>query len=61
MMLYFFQWYLFLGNRPPKIHTQPSNKDIYFKPGETIEIDCVADGTPIPKYVLDHQPVVILL
>lgn len=34
-----------IPNRPPGIYIEP-NKDIYFKPGETVMMPCVGDGYP---------------
>lgn len=39
------------GNRPPSIYIEPANRDIYFKPGETVQIECVANGNPNPRYI----------
>ena len=36
-------------NRPPNIYAQPVKRDIYYKPGESVEILCIADGIPKPK------------
>jgi hypothetical protein len=35
-------------NRPPSIYYQPPDV-VYFKPGEAIELKCIADGMPLPK------------
>ncbi|XP_076113195.1 neuroglian-like [Mytilus galloprovincialis] len=36
-------------NRPPAIYIQPPF-DVYYKTGETVEMQCVADGVPNPIY-----------
>ncbi|KAL3853061.1 hypothetical protein ACJMK2_016641 [Sinanodonta woodiana] len=36
-------------NRPPSVFIQPPN-DVYYKPGETVELPCIADGIPKPIY-----------
>ncbi|XP_045166223.2 neuroglian-like isoform X1 [Mercenaria mercenaria] len=44
-------WTASAVNRPPNIYLQPLDKDIYYKPGESVEILCIADGIPKPKYL----------
>ncbi|XP_052085471.1 neuroglian-like isoform X2 [Mytilus californianus] len=36
-------------NRPPAVYIQPPF-DVYYKTGETVEMQCVADGVPTPIY-----------
>lgn len=38
---------IIVPNRPPAIYIQPPF-DVYYKTGETVEMQCVADGVPNP-------------
>ncbi|XP_060553930.1 neuroglian-like isoform X2 [Ruditapes philippinarum] len=49
---------VFAVNSPPKIYMQPTDRDIYYKPGESVEILCIADGIPKPKYIWRRNGVV---
>ncbi|KAH3827853.1 neuroglian-like isoform X2 [Dreissena polymorpha] len=55
MMIKAFTLFLSMGfivavNRPPNMVKHPAQRDIYFKPGESVEIACIADGIPKPQY-----------
>ncbi|XP_053377718.1 uncharacterized protein LOC123530345 [Mercenaria mercenaria] len=57
-MLFLFFVLCFYGNsliyavhRPPSIYIQPTDKDIYYKSGEKVEISCAAHGIPKPWYI----------
>lgn len=39
-------------NRPPNIYLQPTEQNVYYKPGESVELLCVANGIPKPVYVV---------
>ncbi|XP_060606385.1 neuroglian-like [Ruditapes philippinarum] len=49
---------VFAVNRPPNIYVQPTDRDIYYIPGESVEILCIADGIPKPKYIWRRNGVV---
>ncbi|XP_060563212.1 neuroglian-like isoform X2 [Ruditapes philippinarum] len=49
---------VFAVNRPPKIYMQPTDREIYYKPGESVEILCIANGIPKPEYIWRRNGVV---